>query len=496
MARHEFKKNFDEFAHSATRLGKWWNDRHSLHDKGSRCPYRSENTVNYLSNFLKSMEMDGTCGEMVFCDSDVFNKIENSVRTSLGPSVYDYADAVITLFSREGKYQTDGYRPKECYWAIKDEMMLWVADFKLAHPSYGFIQDPEPEPKPEPAPEPEPVPAPETPAPQPTPTPTPVPESTHGDPMGMFGAFLTSFVNSAINPKMAEFMSRVTEVLDKAKADLQASAVAQEIVLKLPDGSIRKEGKGTYHSLYEPVLKAVYARQNVYLYGPAGTGKNILCQQVAKALNLTFYYSGALSDRYALSGFIDAGGTYHATEFYNAFTKGGLFMLDEFDASDPEALVALNGALANGYYDFPTGRVDCNENFRVIGAGNTAGFGADEQYTGRYKVDYATVDRFVVFRMDYDERVELACAGGDQSIVDFTHALRKAKDSLGIRLPFGTRCIRQCKSLMEAGVGDMAFCLKASFLKGLDKDSLRQLQSRLEDSSDWGKAFKSIKLEG
>lgn len=76
----------------------------------------------------------------------------------------------------------------------------------------------------------------------------------------------------------------------------------------------------------------------------------VICQQVAEALGLDFYFTNAVTQEYKLTGFIDANGNYQETQFYKAFTKGGLFFLDEMDASIPETLIILNAAIANRYY--------------------------------------------------------------------------------------------------------------------------------------------------
>ena len=86
------------------------------------------------------------------------------------------------------------------------------------------------------------------------------------------------------------------------------------------------------HSSFEPVAHAVAHDVPVYLYGPAGSGKNVLVEQVARMLDLDFHFMGCVTDEFKLAGFADAAGTYHETEFYRAFKYGGIFFLDEFDA--------------------------------------------------------------------------------------------------------------------------------------------------------------------
>ena len=161
----------------------------------------------------------------------------------------------------------------------------------------------------------------------------------------------------------------------------------------------------TRHAKYDQIKACITADIPVYLVGEAGTGKNFTLQEIAEDLKLDFYFTNSVQQEYKLTGFIDAGGVFHETEFYKAFTKGGLFFLDEIDASIPEVLVLLNAAIANRYFEFPNGRVTAHPDFRVVAAGNTVGSGANDLYTGRLVLDSATLDRFVIIEFDYDRNI-------------------------------------------------------------------------------------------
>ncbi len=204
------------------------------------------------------------------------------------------------------------------------------------------------------------------------------------------------------------------------------------------------------HKEFDRILNAVKLFP-VYLYGPAGSGKNHLCEQIAAALNLDFYYTNTVTQEYKLTGFVDAGGNYQETNFYRAFKNGGLFMLDEMDASCPEALICINAALANGYFEFPgIGTVHAHKDFKIIAAGNTIGTGATEQYNGRTKIDAATLDRFVPISVDYDARVENKLSGGCSDLVEFVRDLRRAAAKTGVSLVAGYRCISKSAALLGA----------------------------------------------
>jgi MoxR-like ATPase len=125
---------------------------------------------------------------------------------------------------------------------------------------------------------------------------------------------------------------------------------------------------GVIHEMFETVLAFVRNNEPVYLAGEAGSGKSVICEQVAQAMGLDFYYSSSVTQEYKITGFTDANGHYNESPFYQAFTKGGVFMLDELDASIPEVLILLNGAIANQKFDFPApiGNVPAHPNFRIV----------------------------------------------------------------------------------------------------------------------------------
>ena len=239
-----------------------------------------------------------------------------------------------------------------------------------------------------------------------------------------------------------------------------------------------REIEGTLHEKFDEVLQIVSLDIPVYLTGKAGTGKNVICKQVAEALGLDFYFTNAVTQEYKLTGFIDANGNYQETQFYKAFTKGGVFFLDEMDGSIPEVLIVLNAAIANRYFDFPIGKVEAHPNFRIIAAGNTLGTGADNNYTGRYCLDRASLDRFALVNIDYSPKIEKAMALNNMELVDFAHAFRKATDSVGIECLFSYRTINRIAKL-EQVFSNLKEVIQISLLKGMDIDDLNIINNEL-----------------
>ena len=255
-------------------------------------------------------------------------------------------------------------------------------------------------------------------------------------------------------------------VYDSIKAEV-ANKAPEEIIKK----PVWKDNGEVFHEKFEMIKTCVESNIPVYLAGPAGSGKNHTLEQVAKALDLEFYFTNSVQQEYKLTGFIDAGGNFHETEFYKAFVNGGLFFLDEMDASIPEVLVLLNAAIANGYFEFPNGKITAHEDFRVVAAGNTVGSGADEAYTGRMVLDQATLDRFAIIEFGYDLQIELSLAKGNTELVSFIEDLRKQADDKGVRATFSYRCITMVAKLEGAGLG-LDEIIKIAVVKGMDKDTI------------------------
>ena len=257
-----------------------------------------------------------------------------------------------------------------------------------------------------------------------------------------------------------------------------SESIKEELGEKILE-EVKKEWTGSgevFHNKFNIIKSCVENNIPVYLAGPAGSGKNHTLEQIAKALGLEFYFTNSVQQEYKLTGFIDAGGVFHETEFYKAFKNGGLFFLDEMDASIPEVLVLLNAAIANGYFEFPNGKITAHENFRVVAAGNTVGSGADEAYTGRMVLDQATLDRFAIIDFGYDMRIELSLAKGNSELVSFIEDLRKQADSKGIRATFSYRCISMVTKL-EAAKLPLEEIIKIAVVKGMDKDTINTFET-------------------
>lgn len=252
--------------------------------------------------------------------------------------------------------------------------------------------------------------------------------------------------------------------------------------------------KPVKHHKYETIKTCLQCNIPIYLAGPTGSGKNFTVEQIAKELGWDFYFSNSVQQEFKLTGFIDAAGDFHETEFYKACTSENksVFFLDEMDASIPEVLVLMNAAIANGYFEFPTGRVNLDK-VHFVAAGNTVGSGSDEMYTGRMVIDQATLDRFAIIEFGYDTNIEMAMAENDDDLVDFIHSLRKSSESKGIRATFSYRCITMAKKLENAGMS-LVEVIKIAVVKGLDYDTINTLFIKTRNENNrFSKAFSKVK---
>lgn len=231
--------------------------------------------------------------------------------------------------------------------------------------------------------------------------------------------------------------------------------------------------------------------ENVFLWGPAGAGKNVLGEQLAEMLNVPFFYMNTVYTKYDITGFTDAQGNYIPTAVVKWLNNdGGLMFFDEMCTNSPEANTAINALLANKYIVLQNGEVlKMSPRHYVVAADNTNGLGATEEYNGRYKMDESTRDRFAFFFIDYDAAVEESIVGDKKDILVFVRELRKVTKECNISLVLGYRCINR---LVKFYTRDAARTIEHNILKGMEQDTINEIAARLDNSTKWHKAFKSL----
>lgn len=231
------------------------------------------------------------------------------------------------------------------------------------------------------------------------------------------------------------------------------------------------------HRILPNIVLALRAGVKPLIVGPAGSGKSTLALQCAKIIGKDFYCANSVAGKHELLGFRDAHGKPVHTDFYKAFKFGGLFLLDEMDNCNPQALVALNSAIANGFCEFAGEIVYAHKDFQIMGGANTFGRGADKRYVGRNKLDGSTLDRYVTFIMDYDEEAELAWAGNAEW-TKWVQSVRAAVYAEEIDHLVSPRASIDGAKLLAVGM-DRAMVEDSAVWKGLDNQQRVRITARL-----------------
>ncbi len=263
-------------------------------------------------------------------------------------------------------------------------------------------------------------------------------------------------------------------VIAIVKREMKSFEKPLPVKIEIKRGEEKTEVEELHHFLLPSLIKAIATGCQVMLVGPAGSGKTTMAEMAAKALGVKFYFNGAISSEYKLTGFIDAQGRVVRTAYRDAYENGGLYLFDEIDASSSDSLLAFNTALANGHMDFPDGQIKRHKDFYCIAAANTFGRGADRQYVGRNQLDAASLDRFIVMEVDYDEKLEKVLACND-NWVDTVQKIRKFVFENKIRAVISPRASIYGAKLLGAGFSERD-TLNMVVFKGLDADTVKKIK--------------------
>jgi energy-coupling factor transporter ATP-binding protein EcfA2 len=262
-------------------------------------------------------------------------------------------------------------------------------------------------------------------------------------------------------PDMDKITADIANATETVRADMLADVEQRIANLLVPQrvevvsqDKVVTQVAGTVNPAFNKVLTWLGCRMHVYLVGPAGCGKTTLARQAAEALGVPFYTTGQVLSSHQVEGFVDAGGTYHPTAFRQAYEHGGLWLADEIDAWDSEALLTANAALANGHATFPDSPhpVKAHSDFYVIAAANTFGHGADRVYVGRVELDGATLDRFIPVEVGYDKALEAQIAEGQSEWLDLVWRVRANAASQRVRVVVSTRAVTAGVRGLRAGL--------------------------------------------
>ena len=289
---------------------------------------------------------------------------------------------------------------------------------------------------------------------------------------------IADIAEQVVGPQMQQLADTIVSGMPEQSIDEEAvKAIVEDLIKDSAQASVQvikftAQDKpevtleGHYHPVFGEALRVLSHSLPLFLYGPSGTGKTFMAEQLAAALfpdmpeNERYYGISATMgmSESQLQGWrlpLSAGEfVYVPSEFVKRFEHGGLFLLDEVDRSDPNVLAVLNQAIANKRMPLPT-RFEkpfaiMHENFRIMCAGNTAGTGADRLYSAATRLDEAFLDRFragTMF-MDYDTTLEQNLVG-DTLLLKSMWVMRDRCSKLRIERVVSTRVICDLHNLFD-----------------------------------------------
>ena len=261
------------------------------------------------------------------------------------------------------------------------------------------------------------------PSPSPSPSPSPIPNIEYFTTKGSYkGEQVLEHlgIDKALYEQSNElkYMAKWICDIDKKVKNISSNG-GQTIVVDANKQPIVELKDEIVHGKFDDICRLARLYKNVMLVGPAGTGKTTIGSQVAKAFDTDFAHisvTAGMSEAHLLGRML-FDGSYVESDFVRIYENGGVFLLDEFDSADSNCAVVLNSALANGFMSVPNRKdkptAKRHPNCIILACANTWGTGGGTvQYTGRNKLDSATLDRFCSSKVevDYDAKLEKALA--------------------------------------------------------------------------------------
>jgi len=203
------------------------------------------------------------------------------------------------------------------------------------------------------------------------------------------------------------------------------------------------------HFQYDYVLATVKAGLSPLLIGESGTGKSTIAKAIADDLNIPFYViTGTYqTSQAAFLGFYDVNSNYSPTLFRKAVEFGGIFVIEELTAMDPNTILCLN-SLDNGFVPFPDGVIDVHPDFHLIATANPV----TVQYGARANLDFSTLNRYYTIKINYDQT--LASNIASTKAIDDVTILRDFLKSYGSSITLTMRDEILYDKLLELGLDD------------------------------------------
>lgn len=264
-----------------------------------------------------------------------------------------------------------------------------------------------------------------------------------------------------------------------------------------------------------PIIIALFNRNNVYLWGTAGSGKTQLAKACAhyiidfikkkhnKQIELYELSINQWTSPIDLIGGETPSG-YREGLLSMAWKNGGVLLLDELPKIEPNTSGILNMALAQTKIKNATisnGRGEKlikHDNFYVIATGNTDMRNSTFNYGANYKQDFSLIDRFsgAYFNIEKDENFEKALILKEKNkkylgLYDFFSILRNVIEIKEINQIISIRTILSLIDMFEYNYNQIvnkksldipnSYFLTNYFQSSYTKDELKELYDETDE---------------
>lgn len=174
-----------------------------------------------------------------------------------------------------------------------------------------------------------------------------------------------------------------------------------------------------YHKNFKQAASLLLEGHSLYLYGPSGSGKGYMVEQLASLLSYDKMIElSKITDKYTVEGYRDPQGTYQPSETAIAALYGYLLVQNELDNYDQNNTVMMNHIIDKIHKKYNnqqtnvthvfcnTVAINIHPNFRTVATANTRGAGPNIVYPQREQIDGAVLQRLKPIYIDYDEELE------------------------------------------------------------------------------------------
>lgn len=256
---------------------------------------------------------------------------------------------------------------------------------------------------------------------------------------------------ATVKGMVSSAVALLTERLDKLTVPVRVELVRPGMEPKLIQG---------VHECFLQVAKLIKCHETrIALCGPAGCGKTTAALALRQALDIPaerfclIPFTGGVQE-YHLWGRTE-GGVYRETQFVRVLRGGGLIVLDELDAGDPNVVLSLNPINSVGFVTLPDGSLlEVSPDCIIVATMNTFGRGATRVYCGRAQQDATALDRFgggaAVLEVGYSPTAEESI-GAPAEVLAWVRQAREKMAQHGTRQVLSTRLLVSAKRQIDAG---------------------------------------------